>query len=183
MVTSHVYRCVPDPPPRARAPPPTPGRPPPDAAERVTPGPKQLSVWEPPFTRPPTAREVHGKHVVLRVGDDGPIILDSKRAVQMCETSHPPVWYFPKEDINMEYLTRLGGGTECEFKGTATFYNLSDAPQNGTVIVFSVDLNRALLCNNNPTKDATRIPSLPWVAGTIPAGTNPCLLRQHWSIP
>lgn len=102
--------------------------PPPGPSEREKPGDNQLSVWEPPFTRPPTVRAVPGKHVVLRVGEDGPVVLESKRGVQVCETSHPPTWYFPKEDVNMDLLKSISGSTGCEFKGSASYYNVLLAP-------------------------------------------------------
>jgi uncharacterized protein (DUF427 family) len=104
----------------------------PDRSQVIQPKPGQTSVWAPPFTRPPSVRDVAGKHVVLRIGEDGPVLLESKRGVQICETSHPPTWYFPKEDINMGLLRRIGGSTLCEFKGTATYFdiaaNAKDAP-------------------------------------------------------
>lgn len=96
----------------------------PSGAQRVKPGPGQQSVWEPPFTRPPTTRDVSGRHVVLRIGEDGPILIDSKSAVQVCETSHPPTWYFPKQDVRMDLLRRIGGSTLCEFKGQASYYDV-----------------------------------------------------------
>eukprot|EP00307_Rebecca_sp_RCC1486_P007420 CAMPEP_0119418874 /NCGR_PEP_ID=MMETSP1335-20130426/19339_1 /TAXON_ID=259385 /ORGANISM="Chrysoculter rhomboideus, Strain RCC1486" /LENGTH=216 /DNA_ID=CAMNT_0007444145 /DNA_START=32 /DNA_END=679 /DNA_ORIENTATION=- len=99
-------------------------RPRPGPDERTKPGPGQLSVWEPPFTRPPTVRSVHGRHVIMRAGAEGPIIVDSKRGVQVCETSHPPTWYFPKEDVNMELVTRRSGATDCEFKGSASYFDV-----------------------------------------------------------
>jgi uncharacterized protein (DUF427 family) len=104
----------------------------PDASQRVKPADGQLSVWEPPFTRPPSVRDVSGRHVVLRLGEDGPVIMESKSAVQICETSHPPTWYFPKEDVRMGHLRRLGGNTHCEFKGTASYYDIMSAPDGAS---------------------------------------------------
>ncbi|KAG8463058.1 hypothetical protein KFE25_001831 [Diacronema lutheri] len=104
----------------------------PTAAQRVKPGPGQLSVWEAPFTRPPSVRDVRGKHVVLRVGEDGPVILESTNGVQICETSHPPTWYFPQEDIRMGHLRRIGGATMCEFKGRATYFDIMAEPDGAS---------------------------------------------------
>jgi replicative DNA helicase len=57
-------------------------------------GPGQESVWS--YPRPPSA-EVTGRRVVVEVA--GSTIADTRRAVRVCETSHPPVYYVPREDI------------------------------------------------------------------------------------
>ncbi|KAL1507219.1 hypothetical protein AB1Y20_008069 [Prymnesium parvum] len=105
-------------------------RPPPTAAEREKPLPGQLSVWEPPFTRPPSVLPATGRHVLLRIGEDGPILLESRRGVLVCETSHPPTWYFPRADVNEAYLRPLGGQTQCEFKGAAVYYDVLASPDS-----------------------------------------------------
>lgn len=97
----------------------------PTGSQRVTPGPGQQSVWEPPFTRPPTIRDVAGRHAIVRIGEDGPVLIDSRSGVQVCEISHPPTWYFPMADVRMGHLRRIGGGsTLCEFKGQATYFDV-----------------------------------------------------------
>jgi uncharacterized protein (DUF427 family) len=40
------------------------------------------------------------------------------------ETSHPPVYYIPPEDIRMELLEPSGGGSHCEWKGRASYYDV-----------------------------------------------------------
>nr|HQU86510.1 DUF427 domain-containing protein [Pyrinomonadaceae bacterium] len=40
------------------------------------------------------------------------------------ETSHPPVFYFPPEDVKTEFLTVAGGSSFCEWKGRAGYYDL-----------------------------------------------------------
>jgi uncharacterized protein (DUF427 family) len=41
------------------------------------------------------------------------------------ETSHPPVYYIPPEDIKMEYLSAADRATFCEWKGTASYYSIA----------------------------------------------------------
>ena len=88
--------------------------------QQIEPGPGQESVWD--YPRPPrvekTARHVH---VVF----DGEVIADTRRASRVLETSHPPVYYIPPEDIRIEYLTETGRRTWCEWKGQAGYYSLS----------------------------------------------------------
>ena len=82
-------------------------------------GPGQESVWD--YPRPPSA-DVTGRHIVVEV--DGRVVADTLRAVRVCETSHPPVYYVPHEDIADGVLERAGGGSWCEWKGAATYWDL-----------------------------------------------------------
>lgn len=63
-----------------------------------------------------------GRHVVVEVG--GQAIADTRRAVRVCETSHPPVFYIPRDDIAGGVLERARGGSWCEWKGTATYWDV-----------------------------------------------------------
>jgi uncharacterized protein (DUF427 family) len=45
---------------------------------------------------------------------------------RVLETSHPPVFYVPPEDVAMELLSPSGRQTVCEFKGSATYWDLVD---------------------------------------------------------
>ena len=81
-------------------------------------GPGQESVWS--YPRPPSA-EVTPRHVVVELG--GRVVADSRRAVRVCETSHPPVLYVPRGDVVDGVLSRGQGGSFCEFKGLATYWD------------------------------------------------------------
>lgn len=41
----------------------------------------------------------------------------------MLETSHPPVYYVPPEDVRMDLLQQVEGGSFCEWKGRAIYYD------------------------------------------------------------
>jgi uncharacterized protein (DUF427 family) len=82
-------------------------------------GPGQESVWS--YPRPPSA-EVTGRHVVVEVG--GRVVADTTRAVRVCETSHPPVYYVPRGDIAAGVLERAEGRSFCEWKGAATYWDV-----------------------------------------------------------
>jgi uncharacterized protein (DUF427 family) len=81
---------------------------------------KQESVWD--YPRPPRV-EKSSKHVVVIF--NGVTIADTHNAVRVLETSHPPVYYIPPQDVKMEYLTETPRQTFCEFKGLASYYTLS----------------------------------------------------------
>ncbi len=84
------------------------------------PGPGQESVWD--YPRPPRVEDSN-KHI--RVILNGVEIADTHRAKRVLETSHPPVYYLPPEDVKMEYFTPTSRNTYCEFKGTASYYTLT----------------------------------------------------------
>ncbi|WP_040337089.1 DUF427 domain-containing protein [Candidatus Blastococcus massiliensis] len=87
-------------------------------ARRDPVGPGQESVWD--YPRPPSA-EVTPRHVVVEFG--GRVLAETRRAVRVCETSHPPVFYVPRADVATDLLQRAGGGSWCEWKGAATYWD------------------------------------------------------------
>jgi uncharacterized protein (DUF427 family) len=86
---------------------------------RIQPGPGQESVWD--YPRPPRLEDCP-KHI--QVVFDGVTIADTQRAKRVLETSHPPVYYIPPEDIRMEHLIEAPGTSWCEWKGQARYYTV-----------------------------------------------------------
>ena len=78
----------------------------------------QESVWD--YPRPPSA-EVTPRRVQLVLG--GRVIATTDRAVRVCETSHPPVYYVPREDVVDGVLERGDGASWCEWKGRAGYWD------------------------------------------------------------
>ncbi len=62
------------------------------------------------------------RHIVIKM--DGHVVADSSNAWRVCETSHPPVYYVPREDIAAGVLAAGHGSSFCEFKGSATYWSL-----------------------------------------------------------
>lgn len=90
-----------------------------DALVSVT-EPTRESVWD--YPRPPrlepTARRIE---VIL----GGATIARSERAHRVLETSHPPVYYVPREDIADGALELVQGpASVCEWKGAATYLDV-----------------------------------------------------------
>jgi uncharacterized protein (DUF427 family) len=50
---------------------------------------------------------------------NGVTIAETRRARRVLETSSPPVYYIPPEDVRCEFLTPTSRATICEWKGTA----------------------------------------------------------------
>ncbi|MFW5766070.1 MAG: DUF427 domain-containing protein [Coleofasciculus sp.] len=82
----------------------------------ITPEPGQESVWD--YPRPPRLEETT-KHI--RVIFNGIAIADTRRAKRVLETSHPPCYYIPPEDIKLEHLAKTGRKSFCEWKGMAGY--------------------------------------------------------------
>lgn len=51
-------------------------------------------------------------------------VVDSARAMLMLEEDYAPVYYFPREDVRMDLLTRTDHATHCPFKGDASYWSL-----------------------------------------------------------
>ena len=90
------------------------------ARQRVEPGPGQESVWD--YPRPPRLEDVEKK---VKVVFNEVTLAYTTRAKRVLETSHPPVYYIPPEDIRMEHLHLAGGTSFCEWKGAARYYDVS----------------------------------------------------------
>jgi uncharacterized protein (DUF427 family) len=62
----------------------------------------------------------------VRVVLGGVTIADSRRALRVLETSHPPTYYVPPEDVLWECLEALpGSGSMCEWKGAAHYFSVT----------------------------------------------------------
>jgi uncharacterized protein (DUF427 family) len=92
----------------------------PSAVRRVEPGPGQESVWD--YPRPPRV-EPTGELVRVELG--GVVVAETRRALRVLETSHPPTYYLPEADFAPGSLADAGPGTTwCEFKGTARYLDV-----------------------------------------------------------
>ncbi|MGD2078426.1 MAG: DUF427 domain-containing protein [Chloroflexota bacterium] len=87
--------------------------------EPVKPGPGQESVWD--YPRPPKLEPVTKR---IQVVFNGRTVADTQHAWRVLETSHPPVYYLPPTDIELELLKEASGGSYCEWKGRASYYDV-----------------------------------------------------------
>ena len=86
---------------------------------RTEPGPNREYAWD--YPRPP-AVEPCSRHIQIII--DGKTLADTTRSYRVLETSHPPVYYLPMDDISMDHLKKTAGGSFCEWKGSATYYDI-----------------------------------------------------------
>ena len=90
--------------------------------ERTPPGPGQESVWD--YPRPPRLED-SARHIQVIVA--GVVIAETHHAKRVLETSHPPVYYLPPDDVQMQYFTPVRHTTICEYKGQAHYYTIDVA--------------------------------------------------------
>ena len=95
-------------------------------------GPGQESVWA--YPRPAIA-EPTSSH--LRIEHRGVVVANTVRGVRTLETSHPPSYYFPREDIEPTVLRRVDHRSFCEWKGWATYYDIEVAGRRAVAAAWS----------------------------------------------
>lgn len=84
------------------------------------------------MTSPAPGHRAHPAHRVLESRVDGRMavdlagqaVADSRNVVRVDEDGHPPRFYFPRGDVQMQHLTRSAKSTYCPFKGQASYFNL-----------------------------------------------------------
>ena len=81
-------------------------------------GPGQESVWD--YPRPPRLEPVPLRLVVVLGGET---IAETTRGFRVLETSHPPNYYFPIDDVLTGALEPTTGASFCEWKGRAHYFN------------------------------------------------------------
>lgn len=87
--------------------------------ERIEPGPGQESVWD--YPRPPRV-EPAGRRI--RVEHGGRTVADTTSAWRVLETSQPPAYYLPPDDVDRSLLRPSSSRTVCEWKGAASYWDL-----------------------------------------------------------
>jgi uncharacterized protein (DUF427 family) len=81
--------------------------------------PGRESVWD--YPRPPRLEPTPRR---IRVVFAGVTVADSSRGLRILETSHPPTYYIPPEDVRLDLLKSTDRRSFCEFKGTARYQSL-----------------------------------------------------------
>jgi uncharacterized protein (DUF427 family) len=73
------------------------------------------------YPRPP---RLESCDALIRVVFGGELIAETRRALRVLETSHPPVYYLPREDVRLQVLQPEAGATVCEYKGRAEYFSV-----------------------------------------------------------
>jgi uncharacterized protein (DUF427 family) len=87
--------------------------------QRIEPQPGQESVWD--YPRPPALQKSDKQ---IRVVFNNLEIACTRGAYRVLETSHPPVYYIPLEDITPGVLVASQRSSFCEYKGMASYWTV-----------------------------------------------------------
>lgn len=90
------------------------------------------------YPRPPALEPVPQQ---LRVMLGGQVAAETTGALRVLETHHAPTYYLPPDDISAD-LIPVGGGSFCEWKGRARYFD---------VRLGDVTARRAAWCYDAPT--------------------------------
>jgi len=101
---------------------------------KIEPQPGQESVWD--YPRPPRLAPSSEQ---IQVVFNGETVADTWRPFRVLETSHPPVYYLPPEDIKMEYFSRTPRSSFCEFKGNATYWTIRVGEREALNVAWSYE--------------------------------------------
>jgi uncharacterized protein (DUF427 family) len=88
--------------------------------KRIPPADGQESVWD--YPRPPRWEQ---SNRLMRVFFDGALVVETPNAIRVLETSHPPVYYAPPNDIEAGLITCSTRGAFCEWKGDAQYFDVT----------------------------------------------------------
>lgn len=81
--------------------------------------PDSESAWD--YPRPPRIEPIDWP---VRVEHGDHVLAETRGAVRVLETSHPPCFYIPPDDVDFERLVPSETRTYCEWKGRARYWHL-----------------------------------------------------------
>ena len=136
------------------------------ASERLEPSEGQESVWD--YPRPPRLESCSDR---VRVVVEDEVVADSSQAYRVLETSHPPTYYIPPDDVRCELLQESSPASLCEWKGKAKYFTLR--LKNRTIV-------NAAWCYPTPTGGFSKI------AGYLafyPSKVDACFVDNEQVVP
>ncbi len=72
----------------------------------------------------------------IRVSLDGEVLAETTRAKLLFETGLSTRYYIPPEDVATDRLVRTDTTSECPYKGTASYYSVEGAGEEGKDLVW-----------------------------------------------
>lgn len=73
------------------------------------------------FPRPPRLEQIKKTILIKFPGPNGATIASTQRAFWVLETYHPPTYYIPPSDVQLQ-LNPTSRHTFCEWKGVASYF-------------------------------------------------------------
>jgi uncharacterized protein (DUF427 family) len=75
----------------------------------------------------------------VRVSFNGEQIADTRQALQMNEGKYPPVFYVPRDDVDMAHLQATDHESYCPFKGQARYWSVNAGGKQAENAVWGYD--------------------------------------------
>ncbi|HLY01660.1 MAG TPA: DUF427 domain-containing protein [Candidatus Cybelea sp.] len=75
----------------------------------------------------------------VRVTVAGRVVADTTRALTLRESHYPPVWYVPRDDVDMSLLERSDNQSYCPYKGDAAYYSFTIGGDRGRNAVWTYE--------------------------------------------
>ncbi len=60
----------------------------------------------------------------MRVTVAGRVVADTRAALALRESDYPPVYYIPRNDVDMSLLERSDNESYCPYKGDASYFSI-----------------------------------------------------------
>ena len=79
----------------------------------------------------------HPARVVVTAG--GKVVADTRAALALREAGYPPVFYVPRDDVDLALLERTDHATYCPYKGDAAYYSIPAAGDSGSNTVWTYE--------------------------------------------
>lgn len=89
-------------------------------------------VWD--YPRPPALQAVAKPIRILFAGRE---IASTKAAFRVLETTHPPVYYLPRDAFGEGVLLPAPGGSFCEWKGAASYWTIQVGSRRAEAVAWS----------------------------------------------
>jgi uncharacterized protein (DUF427 family) len=70
---------------------------------------------------------------------DGVVVASSERALVLAEASYPPVYYFPREDVELSHFTSTDTESYCPYKGECSYFTVAGGERSETDAAWSYE--------------------------------------------
>lgn len=87
------------------------------------------------YPRPPLLEPVAAR---LRLILGGAVVAETEAGFRVCETHHAPTYYFPPASVQAR-LIPAGGGSFCEWKGRARYFDVTAAGRTARRAAWAYD--------------------------------------------
>ena len=98
----------------------------------MTPRPVRIPGPDHPITVKPA-----GGRVVVKKGDQ--VIVDTRDALILQESTYAPVFYVPRTDADMAALSRTAHHSYCPYKGEASYYSLPGESESSVNAIWTYE--------------------------------------------